>query len=294
MLSKNQKPYDPDALSRSQRLRRSMQDLIARNELPASRVAEICGNIHAVAPAQLRDVGRVSKKSKHAARTLRRKFMKCSSWMPDYEAPIRCWNPKLSKIVYERLPMQLIHEVVSCLVRFGHLDKILATSHMDPLTKQHLEYCEAEAQCKLLGIGLWGDGAPTQWDRSQSIDVISMSLPGSTEFRSLRIPLLAIPHSRVCSETWEDIFAIVKWSLTILATGIWPSCRHDGTPWEKTDLHRKKPRELIKGALVEVRQDWKFAAETFGFPAHNSNWGCCWKCECKPDEVNISFETKTN
>jgi methyl coenzyme M reductase subunit C len=36
---------------------------------------------------------------------------------------------------------------------------------------------------------------------------------------------------------------------------------------------------------VEVRQDWKFANEVFGFPAHNTVEGCCWACKCTPAEV---------
>ena len=156
---------------------------------------------------------------------------------------------------------------------------------MDPVSLAHLQHCESEALCELLGIGIWGDGAPTQWDRSESIDVISMSLPGSLEYRSLRIPLVVLPHSRVCSETWVDFFKIIKWSLVILATGRWPSKRHDGTAWETTDSCRVTARPLLRGALVESRQDWKFAAEVFGFPAHNTGDGCCWECKCTPEEV---------
>jgi hypothetical protein len=36
---------------------------------------------------------------------------------------------------------------------------------------------------------------------------------------------------------------------------------------------------------VECRQDWKFAAEVFGFPSHNTALGCCWVCKCTPSEV---------
>jgi len=55
---------------------------------------------------------------------------------------------------------------------------------------------------------------------------------------------------------------------------------------KKTDRCRKTPRELIRGALLQVRQDWKFAAEVFGFPANNTKDGCCWECKCTPAEVH--------
>ena len=176
MLSKRQRPYDPADLSASRRLRANLGDLLARNELPASRVGEVVNDIHGVAPTELRDL--TAPVGKNSARKLRRSFMKRSAWMPDYVAEIRTWSPKTQKVVKEQVPMQLIHEVVAVLLKHGFIDKLLETDHMDPLTLEHLRHCEAEAVCKLLGVGLWGDGAPTQWDRSESIDVMSLSLPG--------------------------------------------------------------------------------------------------------------------
>ena len=211
--------------------------------------------------------------------------MKRSAWMPDCVAELRTWNPKTQRVVREKVPMQLIHEVVAVLFKYGFKDKLLATDNMDPLTLEHLRHCELQAACKLLGVSLWGDGAPTQWDRGETIDVMSLSLPGIGEFKNLRIPLIVLPHSRVCAETWEDVFAIFKWSLTVLATGVWPIARHDGSPWLQSDKCRVSARPLLRGALVEVRQDWKFAAEVFGFPAHNTAAGCCWACTCTPAEV---------
>ena len=205
--------------------------------------------------------------------------------MPDYLAHIRTWDNRTQKVVWEQVPLQLIHEVVAVLLKYGFSDKLMSKDNLDPLTLNHLLHCEHEAGCKLLGIGIWGDGAPTQWDRSESIDVISLSLPGIKEHHTLRIPLIVLPHSKVCSETWQDVFAIMKWSLVILATGVWPTSRHDGSAWQQSDKCRVAARPLLRGALVEVRHDWKFAAEVFGFPAHNTKLGCCWACKCTPEEV---------
>ncbi len=288
MLSKRQRPYDPASLDPTRRLRRNITDLLSRNELPANRIGEICADVNRVAPTQLADVANRGS-SKNIARLLKGKLGKRGAWMPDYIATLRVWDAKSQSIVEEKVPVQLIHEIVAVLKKFGTLDKIMETANMDPLTKEHLLSCEAKALCKLLGIGIWGDGAPTQWDRSQSIDVISISLPGSVGFKNLRIPLLALPHSKTCHETWEDVFEIIKWSLVILATGTWPSCRHDGSAWNNTDKCRKTARPLIRSALVQVRQDWKFAAEVFDLPAHNTADGNCWACKHTPDQVQLGF-----
>ena len=263
----------------------NMGELLSRNELPATRVGEIVNDVNRVAPTELRDL--TGPLGNNTAKKLRRRFLKKSTWMPDYIAEIRTWDPKTQKVVHgEKVPMQLSHEVVAVLLKHGFRDKLLAKDRMDPLTLEHLRHCESEAGCDLLGTGLWGDGAPTQWDRNETIDVLSLSLPGlEVEYRNLRIPLIVLPHSRVCSETWEDVFSIIKWSLTILATGLWPTCRHDGSAWEQSDKCRRTARPFLRGALVEVRQDWKFAAEVFGFPAHNTLEGCCWACKCTPAQV---------
>ena len=106
--------------------------------------------------------------------------------------------------------MQLIHEVVAVLLKHGFKEKLLERGNFDPLSLAHLVHCEGEAGCELLGVGIWGDGAPTQCDRNESIDVISVSLPGIEEHKDLRIPLVVLPHSRVCSETWDDVYDIIK------------------------------------------------------------------------------------
>ena len=40
-------------------------------------------------------------------------------------------------------------------------------------------------------LGLWADGCPVKWDRSESIVVISLNFPGQTldKYKRLRIPL---------------------------------------------------------------------------------------------------------
>ena len=282
MLSKRQKSYDPDKLTASKRLRANFGDLLSRNELPGIRVGSIVNDVHGVAKNELNDLK--GPLTKNTDRRLKRAFLKKSAWMPDYIGEIRTLDTKTGIVKREKVAMQLIHEVVAVLVKHGFTSKLLDTKRYDPLTLLHLRRCESEAACKLLGLGLWGDGAPTQWDRNESIDVISLSLPGIDESH-LRIPLVVLPHSRVCPDTWTDVFNIIKWSLTILATGDWPNARHDGSAWNKSDNCRKNARPLLRGALVEVRQDWKFAAEVFGFPAHNTSEGCCWACRCTPAEV---------
>ena len=295
MLSKNKRPYDAGALPPSQRLRSNLTDLYATNSLSSERIHELCSDINGVAPAQLGDVLRNSGGLKNRARKLRRVFMKHNQWPNLYEAKVRCWNPKSACEEPMWLSFLLPHELVNCLCKHGNINTIMGIDAMDPNSLAHLRKCEAAAGCKLLGLGLWGDGMPCNWDRSESIDTLSLNLPGhGDQYKNLRMPLTAIPHKHIGPHTWHDICEVVAWSLTCLASGSMPPQRHDNTPWrlsDKAGTWYSKPRSkgsvsiAQRAALVEIRADWKFYSEVFHFPYHNEVLGMCWKCRCTPDQV---------
>ena len=295
MLSKGKRPYDPEVLEPRRRFRRNLQDLVATNALSTGRIAELATDVNRIDAGTMPDVAKFQGpwRASNIHRNVLRRFLKSSTWMPAYWAKVRCWDTKKAAIQEEWLAFNIPHEIVHILVKNGILDKLLCKDGMDPLTRQHVESCEADALCKLLGIGLWADGTPCNWDRSESVETLSLSLPGLTgEHKNLRIPITALSCKHVCAETWVDICAVIKWSLMILASGDWPTCRHDGTPWRKSDCKRKKPRKLQRACLAEVRADWDWMAKVYGFPPHNLLIGCCWKCACTPAEVTVLPYTK--
>ena len=298
MLSKNKRPYDEEELPARQRLRRNLVDIASKNELSWKRTGELCEDIHRVDPGSFADVGRTARKTTgeegtggkkrngNVARNLKRKFMKAVSWMPSYWAQIRTWDVKKNKEVLEWMAFHLPHEIVAVLKRMGVVEKLLARDDIDPKTLAHLEKCEREAKTTLMALGLWGDGAPCNWDRTESIDTISISFPGLAEpFHTLRVPITAFSNKNVGPHTMDDIYEVVKWSLEVLACGVWPTSRHDGSDWRQSDCKRVKAQPLLQAALCEVRQDWKWANEVFNLPNHNTGNGICWICSCKPGEV---------
>jgi hypothetical protein len=147
----------------------------------------------------------------------------------------------------------------------------------------------------LIALGLWGDGVPCNWDRTESVETVCLDLPGQEgEFDKLRIPLVGLSNKQVTSETWEDIFEVLSWSFGCAGTGNFPASRHDLTAWLPSDKkHGLNRRKLAgkplgaQGALVQVRGDWDFFAKVFNFPKHNTLAGCCWKCNCAPSQVYL-------
>ena len=160
---------------------------------------------------------------------------------------------------------------------------------MEPRTKEHLDVVKQELQCdELLGLGLWIDGAPYNWDRSESLEIVSLNLPGlEGKHSNMRIPLVAIPKRFVATdETFHDLMEIVLWSLRQLAVGTHPVRRHDNEDWHSDDINRQKNAGKplrIKAALVEVRGDWLMMKEVFNLPAWNEKSGCCWLCAATPE-----------
>ena len=126
------------------------------------------------------------------------------------------------------------HELLAKLYDYGVPDALRSTEGMDPLTKEHWDHCCAEAGVDdLIGLGIWGDGCPCNWDRTRSLEVLSMNLPGTTgEFKNLRIPLCGILKEHVGPHTYDDLFDVIKWSLEHLAEGHYPETRHDNLRFE--------------------------------------------------------------
>ena len=59
---------------------------------------------------------------------------------------------------------------------------------LDDWSKAHLEQACAAAGRNLVGLGLWGDGVPVNWDGTESVEVLSLNFPGPPP-RALPPPL---------------------------------------------------------------------------------------------------------
>ena len=178
MYRKTERGYDPASMRPDKRLRHNTMSLLADNTVPASRVQEIINDAEAAGAANVADL--VGSTTKNSMRGLRRRYLKHSAWPGLYTEGIRCWNTKTNQ--EEVMPMHFLlpHELVALLVRVGDKQRLLETDGMDPKTLQHLRECEGKAGESLLAIGLWGDGAPCNWDRTESLEVFSINFPGLT------------------------------------------------------------------------------------------------------------------
>ena len=183
----------------------------------------------------------------------------------------------------------LPHELLAALARNGDAEVLHDTSHLDASSRTHLLGCvERVGGGPVVPLGLWGDGAPCNWDRTESLELLSLNLPGQGgRWRTLRLPLTGLSRRNVAPHTFDDLIRVLVWSLEALAAGCWPRTRHDGGAWLQPADGRRARRAGqplgTRAALVEVRGDWKFLKETFKLPGWNTLSGICWRCSCTPE-----------
>ena len=88
------------------------------------------------------------------------------------------------------------------------------------------------------GLSFWLDGVAAKWDRSASLDMLTISIPELTwRWRNLRVSLCVVDHSHVTRhKTWDDILTVALWSLDHLSLHVRPTRRHDKDDWTSCDV----------------------------------------------------------
>ena len=254
------RPYQPDEDEDSpNKLLRNIQDLISGNDISAARGRTLLKDLSKIRPGARKFV---SKWSKNSTQKFARRMLKMSKWPPIYEATVRTWCPKKNEEVRSKIHVLLPHEIVEALCENGDIDKMHEVL-CDPQTFEHLEKQKrAHGLTRAIPLGFWMDGIPYNSNREESLDVLTMNLPGlDGAFAQLRIPLAAMDHSMVSENTWDDILEIMVWSLQQAACGETETSRHDKAPWDKvTDKSRRASKKLAaRSFLCEARIPYKHA-----------------------------------
>ena len=293
MQHKRDRGYDPD-VPPARRLRANVVDLFMSGHLSGNRTHELLADATAAGAEGVRDLAPGA--SSHASRDLTRRLLKGCQWPEPYFFPCRVWNIRSQREELVDMPMLLPHELVQALAlaRSSTIEELCSTANMSANTKAHVERIKADIGCAaLLGMGLWGDGVPFNYDRSESIEVLTVSLPGLSS--RLRIPLIGVgKRYSLGSRTWDDVCRVVAWSFQACLQARMPTKRHDGSDFG----HSERARGQLAGQsiatrciLAEVRGDWAWLKSIFHFPQFNEKKGCCWKCRVLPDGIRDCGET---
>ena len=100
--------------------------------------------------------------------------------------------------------------------------------------------------------------------------------------------LFAALRKRLCCQcgcrgwcTLHPLFASAAWSLRALAAGIWPTRRHDGSPFLRCDEARaRRAGEAMRTrwACLYIKGDWAEYAGSLGLPPWNDALRPCYEC----------------
>ena len=285
---------DLSALPAEKRLRSNIADLFLTNDISGCRAKSIYDDAKAAGVVNLTGLTSSSSSNIRSAqgnanRDLTKKLLKNQGWCQPYYAYIRVWDRKSQKEVRKWVPFLLPHEILFSLAICNDVRDLLGTDGMCDASKQHLDSIQPPAD-NMIGLGLWSDGCPCNYDRTQSLEVWSLNLPGLVgNAAEMRIPVCVIQKRYLVKHgTADDIMSVLTWSFQCCAVGKMPDKRHDGIPWLQLDAQRKKfsSREIgVRGCLVEVRGDWIMYSDTFRLPSWSNKHNICWRCTATKADI---------
>ena len=239
---------------------------------------------------QLAKAGSNGKFQGNINRDMMRALRKNSDWPRLYYADIPLWDSTLQKPVQRAHPFLLPHEWLAKANSLGDLSSLHGCPLQHVAIYQHMKNVAAGLNSPLehIPMGLHFDGVPfgSQVFYSDSLELFSLNFPVSADY-TVRVPFTSIQKKHMIKhETYQSILSVLAWSLKLLALGVFPNQRHDGSFWGMGEKqyreHFYKNHQPVKALLCEIRADW---VALFQFPQQNENSGICWMCHARPADI---------
>ena len=218
-------------------------------------MASIFDDAEAAATRHFKQLAKAGSRGLHpnnAPRDMRRVLLKGCKWPKPCLASVRVWNPRLQRPTLCTVAIMLPHELVEAMARKTSVGEMQVDRGMAAATAMHFDQIRQDTGLHaLICTGLWCDATPCNWDRSKSVESICMSFPGHQS--SLRLPIVGIMKDHCLKHhTHDDLMSIISWSYRVALTGKSPSCRHDGTPWAKSDLKAGRAKQAGSNMLSPI------------------------------------------
>ena len=87
--------------------------------------------------------------------------------------------------------------------------------------------------------------------------------------------------------TLYPVLNVLRWSIGVMATGYFPTARHDGSSWHSTDRSQSRRGALAaKAAVIYIKGDWLEYATKLSFTSWTHNVHPCPMCFCSPDTMH--------
>ena len=228
MLGKRNRWIPSESQSAEKRLRTNIQDLWAGGATTTDRHATLLRDAYACGVD-----GCYSRVAEHHQRatpeSLYREALSETKWPRPkvFEVPLVRSNGDI-----EESPLAFIlpHELLVALFQQiqeensgRDANRVLEeVSGLDETCAAHMQKLSSDWGVSPVPVSLWQDGVPFNWDRSGSLEIYSVSLPGLApkKERGYRFPCTVVPHHMACKATHERVWEILGWSFAAMATGI--------------------------------------------------------------------------
>jgi len=167
----------------------------------------------------IKDLAKIgsSAGSRNSHRDLLRKLAKTSQWPKLYFGGVRVWNRRTQAVEIQHVPVLLPHEVFASIAGQSDIRNFASRAALIESARDHLVAAEQNLGpgAPIVSIGLWIDGTPCNWDRSEGVESFVVSCPGvSGQSSSVRIPFAVMMQKHCVAEaTFDDLLTIFVWSL---------------------------------------------------------------------------------
>lgn len=158
-----------------------------------------------------------------------------------------------------------------------------------PVVDQHPSLDKGSLS-KVVPIGIHGDAAA--FSHQDGLFILTWnSLVGQGTSKESRFVMTMFKKSDLLQDgsTLNAIFRVISWSLNALLAGVTPEVDENGG---KMQGGGKALAGQWSAATIQVRGDWQFFCQAFGFPSWRSSASCCWLCRASnvdPDLLWTNF-----
>ena len=155
-----------------------------------------------------------------------------------------------------------------------------------PLVKEHPIVSQSSLE-HTIPIGIHGDAG--KFSHQDSLFVLTWNgLLGRGPTIEQRFVITVVRKKQLLASgaTLNAIFKVISWSFNCMAEGLHPIEDEDGNA-----LPGGAKRTALAGPwraiCCQVRGDWQFYCQSFGFPQWNSAGNCCWLCRASATDQGL-------
>eukprot|EP00439_Symbiodinium_sp_Y106_P053622 s2447_g7.t1 len=186
------------------RFRDNVGDLFLSGAVPAKRARAIFEDADASGAAGVADLAGVGDTS-HVHRDLLRKLKKGKKWKAATEFTIPLWNKKQCMPGEGKVKIMLPHAIVHNVAQWNKdYAEFFSLDNLRRECGDHMNAATTELGLtgeNVLPLALWLDGVPVKYDRSESLEVVTLSFPHlSGDIGTLRLPVAALYKSHMVKD----------------------------------------------------------------------------------------------